>query len=670
MRTPIKEPDCQGIKVGLVQINSSFSGQHYFPYSVGILQAYAMKHVREPERYTFLLPIYGRAPVREAVEQLKGAEIVCFSGYVWNIRLSLAIAEALKRRNPETLIVFGGPQVPRRDRPWAVEEFLRENPFVDLAVHGAGERPFVAVLEHGLSKEWEKIPSVSFLGKTSTLRHTGMAPRFNDLSEVPSPYVEGVFDSLMAANPGEQWIGMWETDRNCPFTCTFCGWGLLESKPVMWDLEQVFRDVDWFADHKIEFIFCANANFGLLPRDIEIARYVAKVKAERGYPQKLSVQDTKNVKKRAYEVRRIIHSMGLGTGVVISLQSVDPQTLRNVRRDNISLDDFFEIQSLFATEGIETMTDLILGLPGETYDSFAKGVSMIIEKGQHNRIQFNNLSIVPDAEMSHPVQIEDYGLQTVESNIVNVHGLIEDDEVPEMQELVVATDAMPAEDWVRARRFAWMAGLVHFDKVLQIPLIVARELGGVTYRDLIELFSEGKLDPCSFPGLADVQRFFTEKARDIQNGGVEYCHAPDWLNIHWPADEYILIRLAIEGRLTPFFGEAERAIDLLLKSRAIEIPSAVIHDAVALNQHLLKLPFQATDLEIECSCNVWEFYRSVVLGKPIALERGPHKYRINRTSEQWHTWDEWFEKVIWYGNKRGAYLYGNTLVERQLAGHF
>ena len=47
-------------RVGLVQINSSFSGQHYFPYSVGILQAYAMKHLREPERYKFLLPIYRR----------------------------------------------------------------------------------------------------------------------------------------------------------------------------------------------------------------------------------------------------------------------------------------------------------------------------------------------------------------------------------------------------------------------------------------------------------------------------------------------------------------------------------------------------------------------------------------------------------------------------------
>jgi radical SAM superfamily enzyme YgiQ (UPF0313 family) len=657
-------------KVGLVQINSSFSGQHYFPYSVGILQAYAMKHLRAPERYEFLLPIYHRRPVSEAVEHLKDAEVVCFSTYVWNVRLSLAIAEALKRRNPEILVVFGGPQVPRCDTPGAIKEFLGENRCVDLAVHGPGESPFLSVLEHGVSGDWEKVPSVSFLDTSGALRQTAMAPGFKDLSEVPSPYVTGVFDPLMAANPGERWIGLWETDRNCPFKCTFCGWGLLESKPVTWDLDHVFGDVDWFAAHKVEFIFCANANFGLLPRDIEIARYVAKVKAEHGFPQKLSVQDTKNVKKRAYEVRKIIQTMGLSNGVVISLQSLDPQTLKNVKRDNISLEDFFEVQSLFAAEGIETMTDLILGLPGETYDSFAKGVSIIIETGQHNRIQFNNLSIVPDAEMAHPEERKRYGLQTVQSKIVNIHGLIEDDEVPEIQELVIGTAAMPPEDWVRARRLAWTAGLLHFDKILQIPLIMAHELGNVSYRDLIELFSEGKLDVSVFPILSEVQRFFTEKARDIQSGGVEYCHAPDWLNIYWPADEYILIWLAAGGKLSAFYEEAERTIQQLLASRTIEMPFGVMRNAVELNQHLLKLPFQATDLEIECSYNVWEYYRSVVRGKRIALENGPLRYRIDRTTERWDSWDEWFEKVVWYGNKRGAYLYGNHLVETQLAGHF
>ena len=44
----------------------------------------------------------------------------------------------------------------------------------------------------------------------------------------------------------------------------------------------VQKEIEWFADHRIEFIFCCDANFGILPRDLDIARYIAKVKEKTG----------------------------------------------------------------------------------------------------------------------------------------------------------------------------------------------------------------------------------------------------------------------------------------------------------------------------------------------------------------------------------------------------
>src|SRR2546425_11785381 len=123
------------MKIGLVQINNSFSGQNYLPYAVGLLQAYVQHHAKHPQRYEFLLPVYSRIAVKEAVDQLLGADVVGFSAYVWNIRISLEVARQIKQRRPETLIVFGGPQVPDR-----AEDFLRQNPFIDLACHGEGEQ--------------------------------------------------------------------------------------------------------------------------------------------------------------------------------------------------------------------------------------------------------------------------------------------------------------------------------------------------------------------------------------------------------------------------------------------------------------------------------------------------------------------------------------------------
>ncbi len=655
--------------IGLVQINSGFSGQHYFPYSVGVLQAYAGAHLATPDAYEFLLPLYRRLPVADAARALRAADMVFFSLYSWNVRLSLAIADAVKRERPEVTIVVGGPQVPRRDRPWEISAFLRDHPFVDLAVHGAGEETFVEILESSSREDWDRLSSVSFVAN-ELVKTAPARPALKELDAIPSPYVAGVFDRLMAANPDERWIGLWETNRNCPFSCAFCGWGQLESKPVTWSLEHVFADVDWFAEHRVEFVFCADANFGLLPRDLEIARYVAAAKQRSGYPQRLSVQDTKNVKQRALAVRRILREAGLNTGVVISLQSVDPGTLKAIRRDNIKLGDFQAIQAEFAGEGIETMTDLILGLAGETYDSFVDGIASVIAGGQHHRIQYNNCVMVPDAEMSHRDYRARYGIETVWTETVNIHGVVENDEVRERHEVVIATAAMPREAWVKARAFAWMTALLHFDKLLQIPLVLAHEVSGASYRALFEIFTDGRLVPHEFPILTRLRRFFEDKARHIQSGGVEYCYSAEWLGIHWPADEYAFIELVRSGELEDFYREAELALARFASGDGAALPRAALHEAIALNHALLKVPFQLDDAIVEHAYNVWDVYRGAITGRKVALDVRASRSLIPRSRETWTAWDDWYEKVVWFCNKRGAYLHGTEPLGLELAGHF
>jgi hypothetical protein len=96
----------------------------------------------------------------------------------------------------------------------------------------------------------------------------------------------------------------------------------------------------------------------------------------------------------------------------------------------------------------------------------------------------------------------------------------------------------------------------------------------------------------------------------------------------------------------------------------------LLSQCVRLNASLIKKPFQTEDLDVEVSWNIWEYYRSVPRGTPIALEETPKVYHIDRTSVTWTTWDDWFREVVWYGNKKGAYLYSSNAVERQIAGHF
>ena len=679
------------ITIGLVQINQAFSGQGYLPYSVGLLEAHARAHLTQPDDYRFLLPIFKRAPLDEAVEYLLEADVMALSLYVWNFRYSMELARRFKARKPESLVVVGGPHVPDqvehlhkhnhsdpagvnliglgRRAPDRTEAFLREHPYVDVAVHGEGERAFTALLEH--RHDWRAAPSISFL-QGDRIERNSRIERLNSLDEIPSPYLEGTFDALMAANPRHQWIAMWETNRGCPFSCTFCDWGsAVAAKVHKWGEDRLFREVDWFASHRVEFVFCADANFGILPRDIDIARYVADVKQRTGYPVALSVQSTKNAENRSFEVQKILSDAGLNKGVVVSMQSMDLQTLKDIKRANISLSSFKNVQRRFTDAGVETMSDLILGLPGESYESFVHGVTTLIDLGQHNRIQFNNLSILPNAEMGDPAYQRKHGMEIVRSRIINVHGEREDSEIDEYQELVTATKTMSRQDWVRSRTFAWAAALLHFDKLLQIPLVAAHEIGGASYQDLLRLFAEGEaVDIRRFPTLERVRGFFTAKARDIQAGGEEYCYSSEWLGVWWPADEYLLINLVLSGQLEAFYREAEAFLEEFLSASGTPISSELLHDCVELNRHLMKVPFQDTDLDVAVSHNVLEFYRGVLRGDEISLDATPRVYRIDRTTQRWHSWEQWCREVVWWGNKKGAYLYGNQAVGREVAGHF
>ncbi len=655
------------LEIGLVQINNSFSGQNYLPYSVALLEGYVRRKAVNPDRYRFRLPIYKRVAIKAAVDQLVDCDIVGFSTYVWNGQISLEIARRLKARRPEIMIVFGGPHVP--DQP---EEFLRANPFIDVAVHNEGEQVFLRLLEMYPSRDWAQLPSVSFVAPDGSFTRKPNGDRFRDLDEVPSPFLDGDFDAVMRANPNETWIGLWETNRGCPFQCTFCDWGsATAAKVTKFGMERLIAEVDWFSRNKIEYIFCCDANFGIQKRDVDIAEYVAKVKAATGYPVALSVQNTKNATERAYQTQKILSDAGLNKGVALSMQSVDMTTLEAIKRDNISLDTYMELQRRFTRDKVETYSDLILGLPGETYDSFVDGVQLLIETGQHNRIQFNNLSILPNAEMGAPEYQKKYGMETVESKIINIHGeRVElDDDVPEIQQLVIATASMPRADWRRTRAFCWITALLHFDKLFQIPLITAHELADVPYREMLEAFLD--VDGKAYPLLGEIRDFFIDEAQRIQEGAPEYVFSKEYLGIYWPADEYVFIKLTAEQKFAAFYRQAGDLLKALVERHDGSAGVAkMVDEALRVNRALVKQPYLHDNETIEISSDLMSFYSAVRQGEKVALRNVATAVQIDRANQAYDDFQAWCREVVWWGNKKGAYLYTNRSLEAQLAGHF
>ena len=186
------------VRVGLVQINNSFSGQNYLPYSVALLQTYVQKMSADPGRYEFLPPLYKRVRIADAVEALKDADLVGFSTYVWNGRISLEIARRLKalqaghrhrlRRPARAGPARGLPARQSPDRPRRPQR-------------GRADVPEAARKLSRTATPGSRCRASAWSRPTARFVRNPNIDRVRDLDEIPSPFLEGAFDSIMAANP-------------------------------------------------------------------------------------------------------------------------------------------------------------------------------------------------------------------------------------------------------------------------------------------------------------------------------------------------------------------------------------------------------------------------------------------------------------------------------------
>ena len=642
------------VTVGSSQINNGFAGQYYLPYSIGILQSYVLHNSKKKERYDFISTIYKRELLNDCVKKLKDCQIILLSTYVWNENISLAIAKEIKKIDPDKFIIFGGPSVPDNIDN-RTEKFLRKNFFIDVCIHQEGERTVLQLLDNYPNNNFESIPNISYLDENKKFINNNNIPRLKSFENTPSPYLFGIFDNLIKENPQEIWLASWETNRGCPFSCTYCDWGsAINSKVARMELDRVFKELDWFSKNKIEFIFCCDANFGMLPRDYEIAIKAAENKKKYRYPKVLSVQNTKNARERAYKVQKLLAENNLSKGVTLAMQSVDSHTLKEIKRDNISIADYQALQRRFTRDGISTYTEFILGLPGDTYESFAKGVSDVIQAGQHNRIQFNNLSILPNAEMAKTEYVKKHKIFTKETSIVSIHGSLDErpaDGIYEKQKLVISTNTMPTQDWIKTRTYASISEFFYFNKVLQIPLLFEHKFNKKSFKILFESLMNLRNNK-KYKVIRSVIESLYEHANSITRGEPEFIFKKGWLDIFWPPGEFEYINILRNNMFDEFFEEAKH---YLLSNSTDQDHNEMINECLILNKKMMRLPFETKDVTLNFKFNILECYNSMLQNLNFNLKKQQNKNLIIKSDFTFNNWDDWMREVMWYGHRSGKY---------------
>ncbi|PIQ25598.1 hypothetical protein COW36_21390 [bacterium (Candidatus Blackallbacteria) CG17_big_fil_post_rev_8_21_14_2_50_48_46] len=624
------------VVVGLVQMNQRFFEQSFLPYSTALLQAQVQAHSPRPERYLFLLPVFLIMSADSALPQLMAADIVGFSVYVWNLQHSLALAKALKARKPSVRIVFGGPQVPNR-----AEAFLREHPQVDLCCHGPGEAVFLELLERFPEKDWQAIPGTSYLDEQGRFQSFAQAPWKRDLAALASPYLQGTLDPLISLYPGESWVAPWETNRGCPFSCAFCDWGSATgSKVLQFPLEKLQAELHWFGERKIASLMCCDANFGMLKRDEELVEELIQVRQGTGFPQDIHTQSAKNATERVFRIQKTLSENGLSRGATLSFQSLDAQALRDIQRENISLESYRELQQRFKQVGVPTYTDLLIGVPGETVASFLRGLETVIRGGQHEQVRFYEISLLPNAPMAQPEYRSQHQLETVWVPAVvpwdKVVAVSNDDE---RYELVIGSKSYSRKDWREMRIMAWLIDLLYFyHRALQMPLLFLIALEQLSLATLLQNWMQ--LSAEAYPLSAEIRAFFERRALGIQAGEPLYSPGPAvpgqkeqrWLS----AINLIYCGLIENHLLERFFEECGRWLETERKNSSGQRVSAeVLQQSVGLCSEAFKASYYLPAREQHLNWNLEEVYQGLLKGETLALRETSRVFQPRGGGAYW-----------------------------------
>ena len=449
-----------------------------YPLGVANLATFAQAHLPE---LGLELSIFREPQDLKRALDAGTPDVLGLSNYAWNEELSNHFAQYAKARSRSTLVAMGGPNYPLVDNVRA--EFLRGLPAVDVYIDGPtyeGETAFVNLLRR-FTEAGRRIGGLHegavagvdwFDHQHATFHRGGEVERIRDLDVIPSPYLAGLMDPYLATG----YFPMLQIARGCPFTCAFCNSGVRSNSRVFaHSIENVKADLLYLAERvKPEITLCfADDNFGMFERDVELADYIGWLQDRYGWPRYIRTTTGKNKGERIIQVMRKIRG---ALPMTVAVQSLNPAVLKNIKRDNIKLDTYREIQKELEAQGMQSYGELILCLPGESKASFLKAVSDLLDAGA-KRISAHQLMLLHGAELANPDERSKFGFDTRFRVVARNIGDYTGEPIIEVEEMVVATPDFSFADYLDTRVFHLLLTIFHYEGNYDEPFEFARAHG-------------------------------------------------------------------------------------------------------------------------------------------------------------------------------------------------
>ena len=627
-------------KVNSSEFNFQYGDQIHFPCRIASMVTYVKTNEKIKNNFKFEKSFVFRTEVEEYIKECHDTDILLCSCYVWNWEITKYLASEVKKINPNCTIIFGGAQIPD-----LAQDFFKQHPYVDIIAHGEGEYILENILTAYLKdKDYSQVKGI----ETKEFRNQ-LQERINELDNLPSPYLTNTVWDLVEKVDGIRWIVGWETNRGCPYACTFCDWGSATfTKVRKWEESRLFKEIEWFAENKIPYIDCCDANFGIFQeRDFRIAEKLKEVALKTNYPERVRPAWAKNSSEKIIPIAKQLQDGGILGAVTLAVQSLDPDTLKIVKRANIKFDTFSELASTFRKNGIPTYTELIMGMPGETLQSFKDGLDSIAMT-KVDTVFIYNCTVLPNAPMNVPEYREKYKIKIVRSPIMLVHSSIHNRGThQEYEEIVVETSTCSCEDLKETYLHSWCFLTLQSLGILKHIATYYNIVHNIRYTKFYEVFMEFC---CTAKSIFSDEVNHVIEFRDggyTGKGWDEYD--PKLGDIMWPIEEASWLRLTYNKE--KFHQDAERLVSFIDKKFNLNTPEKLLNDLVKFEVFTLSI----RDNKDEVKSENFEFdWKNFFTNDGNELKQIPKRYYYKNLVIE-NDPIMWGYKTIWYGRRAGNY---------------
>ena len=319
-----------------------------------------------------------------------GADVVCFSCYIWNISFVRELIRDLVKVLPKTAFWAGGPEV-----SYDAEKFLTEMPEMTGVMVGEGEKTFHDLLELYIDGKGslEEISGIAYRSGDKII-HNGWR-ELMDLSTIPF-----VYEHL---EEFENRIIYYESSRGCPFSCSYC-LSSIDKKLRFRDLELVKKELQFFLDHRVPQVKFVDRTFNCkhahamtiwkysLEHDNGVTNFHFEISADLLREEEMELMS---------QMRPGLIQLEIG------VQSTNPETIRAIHRHMDLKKLEYCVNRVHSFRNIHQHLDLIAGLPYEDYNTFHQSFNDVYQM-KPDQLQLGFLKVLKGSLMQK--EAEGYGI--------------------------------------------------------------------------------------------------------------------------------------------------------------------------------------------------------------------------------------------------------------------